>query len=136
MVLSKLFSSSCLMIALCLCAPAPMAQGLGGGVILPRLKTCSVVVPDNGGSSDGCIVTVVMSKTGQLCHDESTSKVNISVTITCGANTCRDYPTQDNCSNGDTGDFSFSCEGSTIVLKNSDTWSGVFASPCTNLSAS
>lgn len=110
------------------------AQSGVGGVALPRKKTCTLEVPA-GQPGARCVVVVVARDTGTTCENGK-KKISIDVTITCGSETCDDYPTQDNCTS-DTGGFGFACGGNTITVDTSGTWTGLMGpnGSCDDLSA-
>lgn len=107
------------LLATVLLASTSVAQVTAGGLILPRQKTCELEAPNNPPEA-GCTVTVIAQDTGLKCENGK-KKITLKVTITCGGETCRDYPTLDNCED-DNVDFPLGCHGDTITLGSTSSW--------------
>ena len=122
------------LLAAALLASTSAAQVSAGGLILPRKKSCEMDVAQSP-SQGGCVITVIAQDTGLKCENGK-KKVTLDVTIKCGGETCRDYPKQDSCAD-DNADFQFACDGGTITLGSSASWTDLLGpnGSCSTLTA-
>lgn len=122
------------LLATALLASSGLAQVSTSGVILPRKKTCEVEAT-GGSPGDSCTVSVLAKNTGLKCENGK-MKVTLEVTISCPGETCRDYPTLDNCAD-DNDDFQLGCHGNTITLGSTSSWSELMGpnGSCSSLTA-